>query len=570
MLQRFRKLKLPFHLNPVRGLRYGWHRLGNWRRGRFKKLDYILITLPTTLPALPEQRSWIQRRVLGHPPLSLSDLDRHFRRIGADPRPKGIVLHLRGFGMSLADLQTLRNSILRLREQGKRVIAFAQNYDNATYYIASACDEIILQTGGSLNTLGLVSQPTFMRSALETVGIQLDSVAITPFKGAYDSLTLDTISPEGQQQLDWLLDSRYDILVQDIAAGRAITPEAVRAMIDTAPHLDETALEKGYVDAVLHEEGLAKHLQAEHLMTWGDAQKKLLREWRKHADKYVAVLPLTGMMLPGESASPPLDLPIPFLGGERLGDLTVVRQVRALMQNKTAAAVVLWIDSGGGAAITAEAMTAALTELAKDRPVVAYMNSVAASGGYFVATPAQWIVAQPGTITGSIGVILAKPITGDLYEKLKVNRLEFTRGANAGIFSDAAPFSPAQREQMRESITHNYRQFVRYVADSRKMSVEAVDAVGGGRVWTGAQALENGLVDQLGDLRAAIDKARELAGLPEQAPAALVAGKAKPMVPQVAEQANPAAALRYLQENLQALRGNMLWLLPVELVDHNN
>lgn len=562
MLQRIRKLKLPFHLNPVRGLRYGWHRLGNWRRGRFRKLDYILMTLPSVLPALPEQRSWIQQRILGRPPLSLTDLDRSFRQIGADPRPTGLILHLRGFGMSLADLQTLRSSILRLREQGKRVIAFAQNYDNATYYIASACDEIVLQPGGSLNTLGLVSQPTFMRGALETLGIQLDAIAITPFKGAYDSLTLDTISPEGRQQLDWLLDSRYDILVQDIAAGRGMTSEAVREMIDTAPHLDSTALEKGYIDALLHEEGLAKHLQAEHLMTWGDAQKKLLREWRKHADKYVAVLPLSGIMLPGESATPPIDLPIPFIGGERLGDLTVVRQVRNLMPNKAAAAVVVWIESGGGAAITADAMTAALLELAKDRPVVAYMNSVAASGGYYVATPAQWIVAQPGTITGSIGVILAKPVTGGLYEKLKVNRLEFTRGANASIFSDAAPFTPAQREQMRASIEHNYQQFIKYVAESRRMSLEAVDAVGGGRVWTGQQALENGLIDQLGDLRAAIDKARELAGLPEHAPAVLVTGKAKPMVPQVAD---PAAALRYLHENLQAMRGKMLWLLPVKV-----
>lgn len=562
MLQRIRKLKLPFHLNPVRGLRYGWHRLGNWRRGRFRKLDYILMTLPSVLPALPEQRSWIQQRILGRPPLSLTDLDRSFRQIGADPRPTGLILHLRGFGMSLADLQTLRSSILRLREQGKRVIAFAQNYDNATYYIASACDEIVLQPGGSLNTLGLVSQPTFMRGALEALGIQLDAIAITPFKGAYDSLTLDTISPEGRQQLDWLLDSRYDILVQDIAAGRGMTSEAVREMIDTAPHLDSTALEKGYIDALLHEEGLAKHLQAEHLMTWGDAQKKLLREWRKHADKYVAVLPLSGIMLPGESATPPIDLPIPFIGGERLGDLTVVRQVRNLMPNKAAAAVVVWIESGGGAAITADAMTAALLELAKDRPVVAYMNSVAASGGYYVATPAQWIVAQPGTITGSIGVILAKPVTGGLYEKLKVNRLEFTRGANASIFSDAAPFTPAQREQMRASIEHNYQQFIKYVAESRRMSLEAVDAVGGGRVWTGQQALENGLIDQLGDLRAAIDKARELAGLPEHAPAVLVTGKAKPMVPQVAD---PAAALRYLHENLQAMRGKMLWLLPVKV-----
>lgn len=551
-------------IRPLRAVRYALHRLRNGWRGRFRQMDYILLVLPPVMPALPEPRSWLRRRIFGDPPMSLTDLDRHFRQIGADPRPQGVILHLRAFALSLADLQTLRASILRLRESGKRVIAFAQGYDNATYYIASACDEIIMQPGGSLNTVGFVAQPTFLRSALASIGVQLDSVAITPFKGAYDNLTRDEISPEGRAQLEWLLDSRYDMLVADMAAGRGTTPDAVRTMIDTAPHLDDAALQNGYVDAVLHEEKLALHLQAEHLITWTDAQKRLLREWRKVSHQYVAVLPLSGLMLPGESASPPVDLPVPVLGGARLGDLTVVRQVRSLMKSKSAAAVVLWIDSGGGAAITADAMTAALRELARDRPVVAYMNGTAASGGYYVATPARWIVAQSGTITGSIGVILGKPVTSGLFEKLKVNRMEFTRGANAAIFSDSAPFTEAQRAQMRASIEHSYRQFVGYVAESRNMTPEAVDAVSGGRVWTGQQALEHGLIDQLGDLRAAVDKARELADLPEYAPAVLVHGKARPMVPQVAEEASPAAALRYLYENLQGLRGNMLWLLPLE------
>lgn len=563
MIQRLRQKIVSWHINPLRGLRYGWFRFGNWRRGRLKELDYILMVLPATMPALPESRGWLRKRIFGSPPTSLVDLDRYFRQIAADPRPQGVILHLRGFAMPLADLQTLRNSILRLRENGKRVIAFAQGYDNATYYVASACDEILLQPGGTLNTTGLVSQATFLRSALETVGVQMDSVAITPFKGAFDSLTRDDISPEGRQQLDWLLDSRFDMLVQDIAAGRGMTADAVRAMIDTAPHLDDDALAQGYIDAVLNEEQLAAHVQAEHLMTWHDAKNRLLRQWRKASDKYVAVLPLTGMMIPGESASPPGDIPIPFLDASRLGDLTVVRQVRALMQDKAAAAVVLWIESGGGAAITADAMTSALRELAKDRPVVAYMNAVAGSGGYYVATPAHWIVAQPGTITGSIGVILGKPVTGGLFEKLKVNRMTFTRGANATIFSDAAPFTEPQRAQMRASIEHNYQQFIGLVAEGRHMSLEAVDAVGGGRVWTGQQALENGLVDQLGDLRAALDKARELAGLPDHAPAVVMQDKPKPMVPQVAETANPAALLTYMHANLSALDGNMLWLLPV-------
>jgi protease IV len=558
MLQFLRKQ--PLRLNMLRGARYIWHRLSNWRR-RFRQLEYVVLVLPTTLPALPEPRPWWQRRVLGQPPLSLSELDQHFRQIGADPRPRGVILHLRGFRMALADLQTLRNSILRLREQGKRVVAYAQLYDNATYYIASACDEIVLQPGGSVNTLGLVAQPTFLRRALERIGLQLDAVAISPFKGAYDSLTRAEISPEGRRQLEWLLDGRYALLLEGIAAGRGMTPAAARQLIDTAPHLDTAALAAGYVDAVRHEEDLAHHLEAEHLVMWADAQKRLLREWRKRSPQYVAVLPLSGLMVPGESARSPVPLPVPILGDAQLGDLTVVRQVRHLMRNQQAAAVVLWIDSGGGAVIAAEAMRAALRELAADRPLVVYMNNVAASGGYYVATPAQWIVAQPGTITGSIGVILGKPVTGGLFEKLRINRMEFTRGANAGIFSDAAPFDEAQRAQMRASVEHNYRQFVDYVAASRHMTPEAVDAVGGGRVWTGQQALAHGLVDELGDLKTAVAKARDLAGLPEHAPAVLLSPQSKPLVPQVAEKADPAAALRYLHENLQLISNQALMLL---------
>ncbi len=235
--------------------------------------------------------------------------------------------------------------------------------------------------------------------------------------------------------------------------------------------------------------------------------------------------------------------------------------MRALAKNKSAAAVVLFIDSGGGAVVAAEAMTSALQALAKTRPLIVFMNGVAASGGYYIATPARWIVAQPGTITGSIGVITAKPVAGGLRDKLSIHTLEFTRGANADIFSDSAPFSEAQRAQMRASIEHIYQRFIGLVADSRKLTVEAVDAVGGGRVWTGEQALAHKLIDQVGDLQAALAKARELAQLPADAPVALVAGKSKPLPPV----ADPAAALRYPHENARALlNGAAQVLMPLE------
>ncbi len=554
-------------INPVRGIRYLFYRLGNWRRSRFDEMDYILLTLPQSPGALPEQRGWLQKRILGTPDISLMDLDRLFERIAKDPRPQGVIFTLRGLQLSLADLQTLRNSILRLRQSGKKVIFYSQGYDNATYYIASAGDKILLQPGSTLDTVGLISQPTFLKNALDTVGVQLDSIAISPYKGAFDSFTRDMISPEGQEQLEWLLDSRYEMIVDDIADGRKMTPEAVREMIDRAPYIDQVALEAGYIDGICNEEQLAAYLEVEHLVPQEDAERQLLRQWQRRQQKYVAVLPLTGTIVSGESASPPVNIPVPLpvLGDDRLGDLTVVQQVRTLMQDEDAAAVILWIDSPGGSADASEAMTSALVELAKDRPVVAYMNGVAASGGYYVATPAQWIIAQPGTITGSIGVILAKAITTGLYQNLRVNRLEFVRGANATLLSDGTPFNDQQRIQMRQVIERGYQQFIGRVAASRKLTIEAVDAVGGGRVWTGKQALEHQLVDELGDWKVALAKARQLAKLPDDTPFRIIHDEDKMLAPQLAEQANPAAGLNYLHENLQMIAGSkMQFLMPLK------
>lgn len=557
-------------LNPFRGLRYAWHSLRNGWRRRHHDLDGIVFTLPADLPALPESRSWLLRRVLGAPPLSLAELDEQFEQLAGDPRTRVVVLHLRGLNLALADLQTLRASVLRLRQQNRRVVCYAQDYDNATYYLAAACDEIVLQPGGALMALGLVSNPVFFRQTLDALGVQLDVVAITPFKGALDSFSRETISPEGRQQLEWLLDARYNLLLEGIASGRGIAHEAAAALIDGAPYTPAAALAAGYVDAVLNEEALPAHLGLAGLLPWEQAGPRLFRRWRASgADGYVAVLPLTGMIVPGESAEAPggLPLPLPLLDEGRMGDLTVVRQARALLDDAQAKAVVLWIDSGGGSAAASEAMAAALDELARDRPLVAYFNTVAASGGYYIATPARWIVAQPGTITGSIGVVLAKAVTRGAFERFGVNRLEFTRGANAALMGDGAPFTEAQRALMRASVEDTYRLFVERVAASRRLTPEAVDAVGGGRVWSGQQALERGLVDELGDLKAAVAKARALAGLPETAPVYLLDDKPdQPFGPQARQAADPAAGLRHAAATFRALAGGAaLFLLPLRL-----
>lgn len=562
VLQRLhRGLRLP-RLGPA--FNRLWVRLINRRRRRYRELDYITLTLPATMPALPEPRGWLMRRIQGPPTLSLWALDRLFERIADDPRPTGIILNLTGLAMTLADLQTLRQSILRLRGRGKRVIAYAQTYGLGPYYIASACDAILLQPGGELATLGLRDEATFLKDALDAIGVSLDVVAISPFKGAYDQFSRREMSPEARAQADWLLDSRYEMLLEDIAAGRGWTRETARRLIDAAPHLDSDALAAGYVDGVLNEEGLPAWLETKQLVPWAQARKWLFMKAQPAYDRHIALLNISGLMMQGESARPPIDLPVPFIGGARAGDRTVVGRVRRLMKQENVAAVVLFIDSPGGVALAVEAMTSALDELAKSRPLVVYMNAVAASGGYYVATPARWIVAQPGTITGSIGVVSAKPVTDGLFDRLRVHSVELSRGANATLYSSREPFTNAQRAQVRAGIERIYQLFISRVARSRGLSEQAVDEVGGGRVWTGAQARTHGLVDELGDLRAAWVKACQLAGLPEDTPLIMADAKSGALPPQLAETPVPSAALAYLRDNALAIAsGTPQTLLPV-------
>lgn len=535
------------------------------RESSASPIDYVQFNMPAHMSQLPDSRNFIQAQLFGASPMSLIEFEQALDRIANDSRPKGVILFLRSFAMSLADLQSLRDALLRFKNRGKRIIAYAQEYGMAEYFVASLADEIILQPGGMLDTVGLLRSQTFLKEGLAFIGLEADSVAISPYKGAADSFTRSEPSKEGEEQFNWLLDSQYQILISGIANGRDLGHKDVQAMIDNAPYTDKQALEKGYVTALVNEEGLPAHLNAEDILLWEQADGILPLKMPRDGSHYIAILPAVGAIFPGESANPPVDLPIPLVGGERLGDATLVRQVRNLMLDDKCAALVLYVDSPGGSATASEAMAAALDEFGKEKPIVVYMGSVAASGGYYIATPADYIVAQPGTITGSIGVINMKIINNEMLKKLKFNPFYYQRGKNAGIMSPVSRFDDAQRKKMREAIERIYERFVERVAASRKMKLESVDAISGGRVWTGQQALDNGLVDELGGLYEAVKKARELAKVSENTPMGIVHKAGKPLAAQVAEQADPAATIRYAIEAIEILNGTNLMLMPFEL-----
>lgn len=511
--------------HPIFALRYFFWLMGNLRRRLGKPPEFVIFTLEGAYPELRSQRAgFLQRRLFPGARFSLQELGEQFSAVGRDPRIRGVVLHLRSLQMPAAQVQTLRGFISELRSAGKRVIAWSSGYDNTRYHVATAADEILLQTGGEASPLGLRAKFVFLADALERVGVKADFVQISPYKSAADPLMRTSMSDEVREMTNWLLDGYYEQFIQAVASGRSMDEDGAKALVDGAPYIDLKALSAGVVDKLISEEDLAGYLGSEEkparIATWEAVRPRLLRPSPIRRGRYVALIRIEGNIIDGWSQQPPSKSPLPFplVFDPRAGDMTVVQQARRALKDSRAAAVVVYVNSPGGSASASEAMAAALQKITAKKPLIAVMGPVAASGGYYVSTTAQWILAQPGTITGSIGVLTGKVITSDLLDKLLFRRETLTRGANAAFQGAERPFNDGERQIVRESIERVYDVFLDRVTASRNITRESAEAVGGGRVWTGSQALDRGLVDELGGLEQGLAKAREMAGLNPRAP----------------------------------------------------
>lgn len=514
--------------------RYLWWLVSSLRRSIGRPPEYVLFVLDESLPALPDPPRPLWQRFLGRQRLSVKELGERFGAIGRDPRIKGVVLHLRPVAMPMATLQDLREQVANLRQAGKRVVAWASSYTTATYYLACACDEIVLMPTGVVGALGFATTGMFLADGLERFGISGDFIQVSPYKSAADPLTKSRMSDELREQLTWLLDSQHRELVAAIVESRGVDEARAKELIDCSPYSDDTALENHAVDRVAGEEELALEIGA-----WDRASRKM----RTPAPtlgrgKYVALMRIEGTIVDGQSGRvpfrPPVD--IPLVADDRAGDLTVVQVARQVAADKRAAAAVVYVNSRGGSSTASEAMRRALQTIAARKPLVVVMGPVAGSGGYDVATPGAWIIARPGTLTGSIGVLGGKIVTGALWGKLLFNRETIAFGQHVTMNSDERPYSDVERDTVRREIDHIYRGFLEVVAKARKMTVEQLRANADGKVWTGRQALERGLVDEMGGLDAGARKARSLAGLPERAPLREVRGPRRyaPPVPEPA------------------------------------
>jgi protease-4 len=485
------------------------------------RVDYVVIEVsgsypertPPAGPLLPR----LLRRPWQRPDESLEALRARLERISAAPGVAGVVLRVRGLRASMAAVQSLRDAVAALRRTGKRVVASLNDADLPGYYLATAAEEIWMPEAGYWNVWGLRTEITFFREALDRAGILPEYERIAEYKTAADPFMRSGLSEHHREVLESVLDSLMTEIAGDVAASRRLDPGAARAAIDRSPlHADE-AREAGLVDVVGFEDEMPARLGSPGrpavMRPWAQARMRLPVPYRWDAGRpAVGVVELIGTIVPGESRDSPV--PLPVVGGRFAGSDTVARAFRAAERDPRVRAVVFHVDSRGGSALASDLIWREVDRVKRSKPVVVHMGGTAGSGGYYVSCGASHIVAQPATVTGSIGVIAGKMTGRGLMGHLGLNREIVARGEAATIESAFQPFSEEQRGRVRRSIESVYRRFVGRVAAGRRKSEDEVHAVARGRVWTGRQALERGLVDELGDFTVAVRRARELAGIP--------------------------------------------------------
>jgi protease-4 len=448
---------------------------------------------------------------------SLEDMIAVVERIGNDPRVESVVLRFDTLQAGTSALFSLRRMFLDLRNSGKRVIAWLPGAGTWEYYLASACDEIILPPSGRLSMLGVRIETTFLKDTLDLVGVHADIESVGEYKSSPDTFRRSTMTEPHREMLDAILGSYFDELVATIAEGRGLDPALVREMV---PMLPAEALEAGLIDAILYEDELPAYLQPPEkkdqktvpLCTWRDCSHWLQQPTRRTTHSYLGLVSLEGMIVPGRSRRSPVPIPLPIASAQA-GAETICQALRRAEADKRIAAVILTIDSPGGSALASDLICREVRRLRESKPVIVLMGEYATSGGYYAAALANRIVARPTTLTGSIGVWGGKFTLGGLYDKLGINRTSLQHGALAGIYSDVTPFSEEERAWIQRDMGETYALFKSLVAEGRGMTEERVEEIARGRVWTGAQAREIGLVDELGDFDTALTLAKELADL---------------------------------------------------------
>ncbi|MGH6968316.1 MAG: S49 family peptidase [Stellaceae bacterium] len=448
---------------------------------------------------------------------SLRDAVDALDKAGRDPRVKGLLLRIGGDDLGFAQVQELRDAIRAFRARGKFALAYSDSFGEfgsgtRAYYLASACDAIWLQPLGMVGLVGLRAEEPFFRGTLDKLGLVPRFDQREQYKTAANALTQTKMTDAEREQLQSLLGSLLDQIVVGISDGRKLAPDRVRALIAGGPYLAKDALDDHLVDRLGY---VGEALDALKVRAGAGAKAMQLADYldsvgQPHAaGPVVALIYADGLMTRGKSDSGAL------FGSGVMGADSVVHAFRLAIRDKAVRAILLRIDSPGGSAVAAESIWDAVKEArAAGKKVIVSMGGVAGSGGYYIAADADKIVAEPATLTGSIGVVAGKILVGGLLDKIGAGDAAVQTSDNAALFSALEDFSPAGHKQFEAALDSIYAGFKSRVAEGRHMSEAEVEAVAKGRVWTGAQAKDANLVDALGGYDTAIALAKAEIGVP--------------------------------------------------------
>ena len=412
-------------------------------------------------------------------------------------------------------IQEIRDAVTDFKESDKPIVAYLEYGTGQAYYLASACDEIFMTPTSPLNLIGVSSYEVFLREALDKVGFQADMLSAGDYKTAVNLYTETTFTPEHREMAQSLNRDIYEQLVAGISEGRELTLARVRALIDDGPYRAADTVRVGLVDALVYEDQLIDGLplgSTASIVDYADYRQVILPG---ETGSRVALVYAEGVINFGSNGN---DLQ----GNQTVGSDTMASAIRAAREDDAIEAIILRVDSPGGVAVAADVMWREIDLASAEKPLIVSMSDLAASGGYYIAAPADVIVAHPGTLTGSIGVYGGKYVAGETLGKLGVNVEVVTDGAHADLFSPTTRFSESAREAVQAQIDDTYERFLQVVAGGRGLSRDEVHQMAQGRVWTGRQAYANGLVDELGGFHRAIEVAKAEAGIAEDSPVDLV------------------------------------------------
>ncbi len=448
---------------------------------------------------------------------SFSSLLTQLRKAKIDKRIGAVLLDIDFPGIGWGKAEELRDAIKDFRASDKPIYSYMEIGMNKEYYIAAATDKIFVPPAGDIYINGLAAQATFYRGSLDKLGIEPEVIQIGPkYKNAPDQYTKKEMGDGQREVTNALLDEFYGRLVNGIAEARKKSPEDVKALIDGAPYHGTQAQELGLTDGAQTRDQVYENLKNQlgykaddklRLISGSDYREVTSDSLGLNNGERVAVIYASGAINIGKSSNS-------AFGSEMVGSDTIVRAVNDAAADASIKAIVLRVDSPGGSALASDLMWHALENAKAKKPLVVSMGDVAASGGYYIACNANKIVAEPTTITGSIGMFMGKPVLKGFYDWLGVSNKTISRGKNAGVFDETRKWTPEERAKMEDQANKVYfGDFVPKVAKGRNKSDEEVNSIGQGHVWTGTQAKQNGLIDEFGGLDKAIEIAKNLAGI---------------------------------------------------------